>query len=238
MQTTLTPRSGLDTPPEVDDLIEATQAGVATLILGALPRTALRAAMIAHAHLPPLTEQEARWIAAEQDAARGVRPRVSAADHQTADCVTPAAVSRPFRAPHADVALGHLVGRLARVHHVQCTAQRCVCDLDELRGRGGHVIRRASELDHARFGTIFLAEVADFSTGTVVEIGRRLRAWPVGAGRPRLIVSAGRCLCLAGWGAQVPCTCNEDRSMRAMARVRGFCDLLGVTVRVTLPGEF
>jgi magnesium chelatase family protein len=185
--------------------------------------------------LPSLDEHAQRWLTAEYVGAG-----------YDAGTIT----EQPFRAPHHTVSAAALVGALTSdfVPRFTCgdspelrTACRCKravpAHLFHTLPRA--IVPRAGELELARFGVLFLDDLAAFSRLAIESLGRAWRAMSVGT-RPMLVASAAPCSC--GWQGSTlrTCGCEPSSVGRHRDRIAEFTHALGIEltayVRVhTLP---
>lgn len=115
--------------------------------------------------------------------------------------------ARPFRAPHYTVSAPALVG-----------------------GADG----RPGEVGLASCGVLYLDELDQFNSSTVLALAAALRRTPAGR-RPVVVASASPCPC--GWSGsdRRSCTCSAEGLERHQGRVRELADTLGPLARVEVP---
>jgi magnesium chelatase family protein len=175
-----------------------------------------------------LDEQADRWLAIEYGAGLMLGQPM------------PRPFPVPFRAPHYTVSYAAMCGEWRRAHAPLCNVPRnrraahphLRCDCADDRGQPAHRMSVVGEVRLARFGVLFLDELADFTMATIEGIGLTLRA--MGATAPIVIGSATPCPC--GWfGSTVKeCTCPESVRLRHLARLDRIRAALGMVGRVDM----
>ncbi len=170
-----------------------------------------------------LTDLQRTWIRAEFDGVGMFGP----GDQVTAP---------PFRAPHHTVSAAAMGGSGVRRHLVTCPLlglrpRTCTCDQPRT--------FRPGEVQLARFGVLYLDDLAEFSLLSIRHTMHALR--DMAAGVPVVVASAQPCPC--GWHgvAQVgdpklwrACGCTPEMVARYRARIDAHADALRLDARIDL----
>ncbi len=131
-------------------------------------------------------------------------------------------LGRPFRAPH------HTISEVALVGKPEGT--ELIYD-DRGRPTGNRRYRPSSagELHLARFGVLFLDELAEFSRRAIESVAYKLKCWPVEI-RPLVVCASTPCPC--GWLGSTSqhrvCACTPRQIDAYTERVLWMTDLLGI----------
>lgn len=154
--------------------------------------------------MDPLTDHERAWLDAEYTGVE-MQPRGGV-------------VSRPFRAPHHTISQAALVGSSAIPKGSGCP----IC----VKAKREHVhtwhtlpplaVRRAGELQLARFGVLMLDEIHEFSMAAIDALGHAMRDM---TGRPMIVATATECPC--GWRGTTEreCVCTPSAVARHTGRL-------------------
>lgn len=161
-------------------------------------------------NLITLDDHAQQWLRAEYVGVFGEHPPIIAA---------------PFRAPHYTISQAAMVGAVANMVPIGPHPQ--VLKLPRIR------MRRAGEIDLARFGVLLLDEVTEFTRTALESVRQRL--WEMERSAPVVIAAASRCLC--GWyGSTVrECTCTDASKDRHQARLRVAMELLKIKTTIMMP---
>jgi magnesium chelatase family protein len=151
------------------------------------------------------------------------------------DVIQPSRTARPFRAPQHTISVAALAGNAPVSRNtIPCRCKRAVNGHCQWHTLPPLAVPRAGELHLARFGVLFLDELAEFTNAAIEALSYALARMSERT-RPLIIAASNPCSC--GWhGSSVrECTCTAESLARYDARLGKLVSKLAVHYQIAVP---